>query len=324
MNSKLSVIIPAYNAEKTIKRCLDSIINQTYSNLEIIVVDDGSKDNTFNIINEYMSLDNRIIGIHTENKGVSSARNTGISKATGKYLSFVDSDDYLQLDYLELLLNEIDSSNVDIIFGGLSILNNDKITNHLKLDSTISNINIFWNKLAHSTEIFGYVWGRIYKTNIIMKYSILFNTTMYSQEDLDFNLSYFNYCNSMETVDSYGYIYDYVPSKRIPPYFDFIANQIKLFNIASEKVELEKKSIESIEKKIQNFLYCYLYEFKSIKDLKFKINSVLDNNLIIKFLVKMENVNFFTRWLCKNQVYKMFIYLTLRKSIGKIKKKFKY
>ena len=94
---KISVIVPVYNVEKYLKQCLDSIVNQTYKNLEIIIVNDGTKDNSMKIVEEYLQ-DKRIKVINKENGGLSSARNIGIKEATGDYISFIDSDDYISLN----------------------------------------------------------------------------------------------------------------------------------------------------------------------------------------------------------------------------------
>lgn len=104
MNEKISVIVPVYNAEKYLHRCVDSIINQTYANLEIILIDDGSPDNCPQICDDYLRRDERIKVIHQENKGASGARNNGLNNATGDYIAFVDSDDWLDLEmYYEMM-----------------------------------------------------------------------------------------------------------------------------------------------------------------------------------------------------------------------------
>ena len=111
----ISVIIAVYNPGKYLKACLDSLVNQTYKNLEIILVDDGSTDNSLEICKEYAEKDSRIIVHHKENSGVSSTRNLGIRLAHGDYFSFIDSDDYLDLDTYEYLVNLINTHNVDIV-----------------------------------------------------------------------------------------------------------------------------------------------------------------------------------------------------------------
>ena len=114
-NIKVSVIVPVYNVEKYIRQCLESIINQTYKNLEIIVVNDGTKDNSMKIVEEYLS-DERIKVINKENGGIASARNRGIDEATGEYISFVDSDDWLELNTYEKLVEIIVDEDI-IVFN---------------------------------------------------------------------------------------------------------------------------------------------------------------------------------------------------------------
>ena len=110
-DKKISIIVPVYNAENYIKKCVDSILAQTYTNLEIILVDDGSPDNCGKICDEYGAKDSRIIVIHKENGGVSSARNVGLKIATGEYVTFVDSDDYIGDSYIEAFVSHIDSED---------------------------------------------------------------------------------------------------------------------------------------------------------------------------------------------------------------------
>ncbi len=112
---KISVIIPIYNSEKYLSECLESIINQTFKDIEIICINDGSKDNSLNILNEYLKKDNRIIIVNQKNSGVSSARNKGIRLSTGDFISFIDSDDYLDLNVYEKCVQRIIRDNSDII-----------------------------------------------------------------------------------------------------------------------------------------------------------------------------------------------------------------
>ena len=111
---KVSIIVPVYNVEKYLEKCLDSIVKQTYENIEIILVDDGSTDKSGTILDQYAEMDNRISVIHKKNEGVSTARNTGIEAARGEYICFADADDYLMPDYVEYLLTLAVDKNADI------------------------------------------------------------------------------------------------------------------------------------------------------------------------------------------------------------------
>lgn len=164
----ISVIVPIYNMEKYLKRCLDSIVNQTYSDLEIILINDGSKDNSKEICDDYAKKDKRIRVIHKDNEGVSAARNDGIDAANGEYLAFVDSDDYIAPDMIERLYNNTKAYNADISIcdfcattdtncvgtksNSVVSMNADLAIKHLYIDADIGFV-ILWGKLFRK-EIF--------------------------------------------------------------------------------------------------------------------------------------------------------------------------
>ena len=127
MEKLVSVIIPAYNIERYISRCLDSIMAQTYNNLEIIVIDDGSKDQTAEILDDYQKRDSRIIVVHKENGGVSSARNNGLDIATGDYISFVDGDDLIESNMYEILVKILEKEKTDIAHCGYQMIFPDRV-----------------------------------------------------------------------------------------------------------------------------------------------------------------------------------------------------
>lgn len=125
----ISVIIPVYNVESYLKRCLDSVINQSYQDLEIILIDDGSTDNSSKICDEYASNDPRVIVIHKQNAGQAAARNDGINIAKGEYIAFVDSDDWIELDMYELLMQAIIDTKADIVASGLNMVYQNRVLN---------------------------------------------------------------------------------------------------------------------------------------------------------------------------------------------------
>jgi glycosyltransferase involved in cell wall biosynthesis len=131
----ISVVVPIYKVEPYLHRCINSIINQTYSHLEIILVDDGSPDKCGEICDEYAKQDKRIEVIHQENGGLSDARNKGMSIATGKYISFVDSDDYLVLEAYEILLKEAEKYQLDVLTGNA--------INHINSENSFS----YWTNI---------------------------------------------------------------------------------------------------------------------------------------------------------------------------------
>ena len=142
-NLKISVIVPIYKVENYLKRCVDSIINQTYKNLEIILVDDGSPDHSPEICDNYAKIDNRVIVIHKNNGGLSEARNYGLQIASGDYIMYVDSDDYIEINSCEKLIENI-TDNVDIVVGDYKEIRNDSVTimKHTNLENGKQNLYI--------------------------------------------------------------------------------------------------------------------------------------------------------------------------------------
>ena len=132
---KVSIVVPIYNVEKYLEQCIDSIINQTLKEIEIILVDDGSPDNCPQICDDYVKKDSRIKVVHKTNGGLSSARNAGIEIATGDYIGFVDSDDYIELDMYEKMYNIAIENNVDFVMSDYySVSNEGKVRATLDID----------------------------------------------------------------------------------------------------------------------------------------------------------------------------------------------
>ncbi len=167
---KVSVLVPIYNAEKYIQRCLDSIINQTYENIEIILIEDGSKDNSLKIIKEYKKKDKRIKIFPIENNGVADARNKAVENATGEFLTFVDSDDFIEKDYIETLYTNLKKYNADIaVCNCINIIEETGEKSHKSFGiNTVKEYNkieaveslFYYNFLRHSP------WGKLYKKEV--------------------------------------------------------------------------------------------------------------------------------------------------------------
>ena len=131
---KISIIIPVYNTENYIEKCIDSIIKQTYSNIEIFLINDGSTDNSLNICKKYEIIDKRINVIDIKNKGVSNARNIGLNLCKGNYITFIDSDDFVEKDYIKTMYNKIKENNVDVVISNpIKFINNERINEKNKI-----------------------------------------------------------------------------------------------------------------------------------------------------------------------------------------------
>lgn len=172
MEELISVIVPVYKVEVYLKRCVDSIINQSYQNLEIILVDDGSPDQCPQICDEYAKKDNRIKVIHKENEGLSSARNIGINVAKGEYIGFVDSDDWIALNMYEILYKVIKYFDADIACGEMvRVSDKEYKKNNYATDDynfEIFDANEFAEKYFRITsqETVYYAWNKLYKRNV--------------------------------------------------------------------------------------------------------------------------------------------------------------
>lgn len=166
-NPLVSIIVPIYKVEPYLRRCLDSIVNQTYTNLEIILVDDGSPDTCPQICDEYAAKDKRIVVIHKENGGLSDARNAGLEISKGEYISFVDSDDWVDEKYIEILLNSAIAENTDIAIGeNIQTKQVVQKQNIKSITKTHSSKDALVHLFSQNHLAFIVSWGKIYKRDL--------------------------------------------------------------------------------------------------------------------------------------------------------------
>lgn len=191
----ISVIVPIYNSEKTLERCLDSIIHQTYKNLEIILVNDGSKDKSLSIINKYALKDNRIVVIDQNNKGVSAARNEGLKKVHGEYILFVDSDDWLELDMIDKMFDFVNKYECDISFCGHDNLENGIVQNNADYHFEIWNNDQQLEEFLLHKTMTGMLWNKLIKTSLT--HNIIFDEEVSYGEDAQFLWKVLKNCNQM-------------------------------------------------------------------------------------------------------------------------------
>ncbi len=204
--AKVSIIVPVYNVEKYLRKCLDSLINQTLKEIEIICVNDGSKDNSPKILEEYAKKDNRIIVINQENAGLSVARNSGIDIAKGKYIGFVDSDDWVDLDYYEKLYYSATSNDTDIAVGGIIRVTGIKKKKFLNFEKeTITDNTNLKFELCDVPEK-SYVWNKIYKTEKLKEIGLEFEKGIF-YEDCIFTPQALFYLGKIVTVPNIYYYY---------------------------------------------------------------------------------------------------------------------
>lgn len=204
--AKVSVIVPVYNVEKYLKRCLDSLINQTLSDIDIICINDGSKDSSLQILEQYAQKDSRIVIYNQENSGLSVARNTGLEHASGEYIGFVDSDDWVDLDFYEKLYNSAKNNNADIAVADFIREHPNKKPKRLKLKEE----NIYTTPedkfMICKVHREGCVWNKIYRTEFIHSINLKFVPKMY-YEDRDFTIRSLYFSKKLVTTPNTYYRY---------------------------------------------------------------------------------------------------------------------
>lgn len=206
MTVKISVIIPVYNVEKYLKNCLDSIINQTLKEIEIICVNDGSTDNSLSILKEYQQKDERIKIINRENNGPSAARNTALKVASGEYISFLDSDDYVDLNFCEKMYQAATENNCDI-----ACCNIIRFNEKLKKDLVKYNRIKVAKRPRHKYKLaiipeHNYVWNKIYNRKKIIALDLAFEEGILF-EDVIFSHKVIYYLDKMVSVPNVNYYY---------------------------------------------------------------------------------------------------------------------
>ena len=253
---KISVIIPIYNTQNYLEKCLDSVINQTFKDIEIICVNDCSKDNSLEILKKYSKKDKRIKIIDfIENKGPASARNEALNIAKGEYIAFIDSDDWIDLDFYEKLYNKAIKTKADIIKGAnLQGYYNDKYINYPDLNSKIPKNKYEFNKQYTSA---------IYKLEFLEKNSIKFPTDLIFHEDPYFILLAIYYSKNIvieNTAQYHVLIRDNSLSRniKVKQIKDFILYVEKIMNFFKSKLNNKDYSF------ILNMLYKQIFAFREL------------------------------------------------------------
>ena len=208
MDGKISVIVPVYNCEKYLRQCIDSIVNQTYSKLEIILIDDGSIDSSGKICDQYSLSDTRIKVVHQENQGVSAARNAGLEQANGEFITFVDADDNLELDMYELLVGMMQDYDADICHCGYKrVLPNGELEKEVNgtriiLDQNAVDAIVCMLSGQHFAPS---LWNKLFRTELFNQ--IEFDTNLVNNEDVLVAFQVFQKAKKIVFIDETKYCY---------------------------------------------------------------------------------------------------------------------
>lgn len=211
MDKLVSVIVPAYNVEKFLKKCVSSIINQTYKNLEIILVDDGSPDRSGALCDRFAAKDSRIVVLHKKNGGVSTARNAGIEAATGEYICFVDSDDWLPVNAIEILVGKILTDHSDFCVGEAELVGISRSVLMHKLPNAYYEKSNAYELLAFD-EMLRTPWAKLFRTEVIARNNLRFLSEVAYGEDTIFVWNYLCCCDRMSIIDLPAYCYSQLNS----------------------------------------------------------------------------------------------------------------
>ncbi len=209
---KVSIIVPVYNGEKSIKRCTDSILNQDYTELELILVDDGSRDQSWEIMQAVAAADRRVKAIHQENGGVSSARNRALDEASGTYVQFADVDDWLPMDATKLLVREMKAASADLAVGDFFRVVEGNVSEKGSIENggTLT-LQQYADKMmfAPADLYYGALWNKLYRRDIIERYGIRMDENISYSEDMIFNLEYLLHVRSVGILKAPVYYYQY-------------------------------------------------------------------------------------------------------------------
>ena len=318
----ISIVVPVYNAQKYLDKCLQSLLSQTFCDLEIICVNDGSTDGSLDILNKYAQKDKRIKVISKENTGLSGARNTALKNVTGKYLMFVDADDYLEKETCKTVFNEIEKENADaVLFSYMReykkkqkpkfLFSEEKtVFNKSEVQSKIHRrfFGLIGEELKSPSDADSIVtaWGKLYKSKIILDNNIEFtDTKQIGTEDALFNIHAFSYLNKAVYINKTFYHYrresNVALTKTYKP--NLFNNWQNLFSLMQEYIDkngLDKNYNVALNNRIALSIiglgFNILYSNKTAKEKKNEISLVLNSTNYIKAYESLEYKYFPLHW----------------------------
>ncbi len=294
---KVSVIIPVYNVENYIEECIKSVLTQNYDNYEIILLDDGSTDNSLEICKKFED-DIKIKIIHNQNHGVSITRNEGINIANGEYIIFIDSDDCISYTFIEDLVEAIEKNDADIAICGYT-RNRLELNKDEGNDISIIQADDYLNMLFKNNLSECYVWNKIFKRNIIINSNIYFPECISIWEDMYFLINYLNNINKVAIINKKLYFYRIRMESTInnSDTTSKIEEKILILKLIKEncrgKISVEEQKI--LEKKYISSLLRYLMKCNKEKNIyqKKEILKKIKNSESFMFLNRKEKIKYY-------------------------------
>lgn len=280
---KISIIVPIYNSSNYLNKCVDSLIDQTYRDIEIILVNDGSTDDSLEICNYYKSNDNRIVIINKKNGGLSDARNVGLDISSGNYVLFVDSDDYIELNTCEKFVDVIKDNKVDILSGNARRIdgNNIMLINHsLAITDKLVTGNEFLKNELQNNSMNMAAWLNIYNTNFLKSNKLYYKKGIFHEDELFTPQAFLKAQNVMSiNITFYNYI---IRKNSITTKANQIKNAKDILYICKtlEKIYLNLEN-DKLKKYLNNHIVnLYLNIFQVARLYKKKYKYLVDRNLL--------------------------------------------
>jgi glycosyltransferase EpsJ len=323
---KFSVVIPVYNAEMYLDRCLHSLLIQNYDDYEIILIDDGSTDKSGQICDLYAKENSNIRVIHGENEGLGIARNKGMRKSRGEYIVFVDNDDYVEENYFEILSESVRKGYDVITFSYNIIGQQDKqrppvygckregeccILTRKEIEKRLL------NTVEYASSDFWFVWRRCYKTEFLLKNNIFYDEKVRVGDDIIFNIKLYTFLNSMLLVNKviYNYLTDNLTSITRTKYKKNLIQNLEIYYLSRKSIDY--KNLPEIKVKrdtakyyINHILFLFLRNLKNAPYKKLDELKAFRDSIIYKECFKYYTYSF--RYIKKSIVVKMFEYRLLK------------
>ena len=310
MMKLVSIIVAVYNVDKYIEECLLSLVNQDYKNIEILIINDGSTDNSQKIIDEFTSKYDNIISYQKENGGVSSSRNLGLKHAKGEYILFVDGDDIIKTDMIHNMVNTIEQDNTDLVCCGYYYLYTDGTK---EADFPKEN-KMFVNKakslLFLEDSLKGVVWNKLYKKNVIDTYKLSFDENIKIGEDIVFTVNYLGKLKEISLINKPLYYYRMRKSSALNYQNE---KDLSLFEAIKQVYNIDSKMEENMEEYYATMYFKYerllkktsnLQNVKNLSFIKTIINpriSLNSKKYIIAYKILPETVKLYIKNKKKNK-----------------------
>lgn len=307
---KVSIVVAIYNVESYLEKCIQSVIYQTYKDIEIILVNDGSSDGSLTVCRNFERQDSRIKIIDQKNQGVSVARNQGIENSTGDYIMFVDGDDYLQTNIVEELVKHAGTNDIticaykafnetDSLIETCHFFYGDREFNKNKMDLYLQLINLSYGQTGKYYTAVGVPWGKLYKASFLLKHNLYFDKKLVKMQDNIFNMQAFALADGIKYIDQPLYMYrlnNILRYKKIPynpQYLMKILHErekvIKAFNLDKESQIISFFEEEVLLSALKTVIYVARTEKLSV--FKKKVSLYLDDDIYIRYKNKGNHIS---------------------------------